>query len=59
MGLFSKAADHGLAALIDIRCSQYVRSSINRTGAADPDPTVKVSRSGRSQLRKRLNEDRG
>jgi hypothetical protein len=36
MGLFSKAAAHGLAALIDIRCSRYVRSSINRTGAADP-----------------------
>jgi hypothetical protein len=36
MDLFSKAAAHGLAALIDIRCSRYVRSSINRTGAADP-----------------------
>ncbi len=35
MGLFSKAAAHGLAALIDIRCSRYVRSSINRTGADD------------------------
>jgi hypothetical protein len=37
MGLFSKAAAHGLAALIDLRCSRYVRSSINRTGAADPE----------------------
>jgi hypothetical protein len=37
MDLFSKAAAHGLAALIDIRCSRYVRSSINRTGAGDPE----------------------
>jgi hypothetical protein len=40
MGLFSKAAAHGLAALIDIRCSRYVRSSSNRTGAADPMGTL-------------------
>jgi hypothetical protein len=39
MGLFSKAGAHGLAALIDIRCSRYVRSLINRTGAADPQQT--------------------
>jgi hypothetical protein len=38
MSLFSKAAAHGLAALIDIRCSRYVRSSINQTDAADPRP---------------------
>jgi hypothetical protein len=27
MGLFSKAAAHGLAALIDIRCKRYARGS--------------------------------
>jgi len=43
MGLFSKAAAHGLAALIDIRCSRYVGSSINRTGAADPTADGRAS----------------
>jgi hypothetical protein len=33
---FSKAVAHGLAALVDIRCRPYVRSSISRTGTIDP-----------------------
>jgi len=36
LGPFSKAVAHGLAALIDIRCRRCVRSSISRTGTADP-----------------------
>src|SRR5664280_3469989 len=33
---FSKAVAHSLAALVDLRCRPYVRSSISRTGTADP-----------------------
>jgi hypothetical protein len=33
---FSKAVAHDLAALVGTRCRPYVRSSISRTGAADP-----------------------
>jgi hypothetical protein len=47
MDLLSKAAAHGLAALIDIRCSRYVRSSINRTGAADPQQKLVAQKSRR------------
>ena len=33
---FSKAVALGLAALVGIRCRPYIRSSIGRTGTADP-----------------------
>jgi hypothetical protein len=56
MGLFSKAkaAAHGLAAPIDLRCSRYVRSSINRTRAADAAIRCTSAITGRARSKRCL-----